>query len=32
MVELDRMEVMQILADTTNRIAEGEVPAAAARA
>lgn len=25
MVELDRMEVMQILADTTNRIAEGEV-------
>jgi octaprenyl-diphosphate synthase len=25
MVELDRMRVMQILADTTNRIAEGEV-------
>ena len=25
MVELDRMEVMQVLADTTNRIAEGEV-------
>jgi octaprenyl-diphosphate synthase len=25
MVELDRMEVMRILADTTNRIAEGEV-------
>jgi len=25
MVELDRMPVMQILADTTNRIAEGEV-------
>ncbi|MGY3265295.1 octaprenyl-diphosphate synthase [Lysobacter sp. HA35] len=25
MVELQRMEVMQILADTTNRIAEGEV-------
>ncbi len=25
MVELDRMEVMQLLADTTNRIAEGEV-------
>ncbi len=25
MVELDRMDVMQILADTTNRIAEGEV-------
>ena len=25
MVELDRMSVMQILADTTNRIAEGEV-------
>ena len=25
MVELDRMAVMQILADTTNRIAEGEV-------
>ena len=25
MVELDRMEVMQILADATNRIAEGEV-------
>ena len=25
MVELNRMEVMQILADTTNRIAEGEV-------
>jgi len=25
MVELDRMEVMNILADTTNRIAEGEV-------
>lgn len=25
MVDLDRMEVMQILADTTNRIAEGEV-------
>ncbi|MDR2872879.1 MAG: polyprenyl synthetase family protein [Xanthomonadaceae bacterium] len=25
MVELDRMEIMQILADTTNRIAEGEV-------
>ncbi len=25
MVELDRKEVMQILADTTNRIAEGEV-------
>lgn len=25
MVELDRMQVMQILADTTNRIAEGEV-------
>ena len=25
MVELDRMEIMRILADTTNRIAEGEV-------
>jgi len=25
MVELDRMRIMQILADTTNRIAEGEV-------
>jgi octaprenyl-diphosphate synthase len=25
MVELDRMEVMRLLADTTNRIAEGEV-------
>jgi octaprenyl-diphosphate synthase len=25
MVELDRMEVMRVLADTTNRIAEGEV-------
>src|SRR5690606_7884767 len=25
MVELDRMEVMQVLADTTNRIAEAEV-------
>src|SRR6202007_162188 len=25
MVELDRMEVMRILADTTNQIAEGEV-------
>jgi len=25
MVELDRMEVMQVLADTTNQIAEGEV-------
>ena len=25
MVELDRMDVMQLLADTTNRIAEGEV-------
>lgn len=25
MVELDHMEIMQILADTTNRIAEGEV-------
>jgi octaprenyl-diphosphate synthase len=25
MVELDRMEVMQLLADATNRIAEGEV-------
>ena len=25
MVELDRMEVMQVLADATNRIAEGEV-------
>jgi len=25
MVELDRMEVMRIIADTTNRIAEGEV-------
>ena len=25
MVELDRMDVMRILADTTNRIAEGEV-------
>ena len=25
MVELERMEVMQVLADTTNRIAEGEV-------